>query len=276
LVRFANVSMHSKLIRVGDKIATQHGQKFTVSEIRPKTDMPKLVCNTTNEEFYPQILVACSSIHNRDTLGQIYEGWAAMSVIKVFNPNEFEGHVVVDSSSDSIDKLEPWTCSIIGPDERVLTKPNGKHLIVDYGVCSFWPLSHLVRDKQQYMNREIGGLAPVKGKLRGGPVRTSELEVHSLLLAGMIKTLSYLSDVSDTINVSICTGCRRLTLLCDCSTQTRLPSIYVRVRNSLVKLDIFRAVYSINATQRHVDNLTNEEMSTVILPSQAESFVYET
>jgi DNA-directed RNA polymerase beta subunit len=80
LVRYARVSMHSKVVRVGDKI---DGQKFTISEIRVKNDMPKLKCNITGKIFYPHILVACSSIHNRGTLGQIYEGSTHQSLIRL-------------------------------------------------------------------------------------------------------------------------------------------------------------------------------------------------
>jgi hypothetical protein len=125
------------------------------------------------------------------------------------------------------------------------------------------------------MSREVAGLAPVKGRLRGGPVRTSELEVHSMLLAGMIHTLSYLADVSDMVNVSICSRCRRLSLLCDCDVELPAPSITIRVRHSVVKFDIFRAVYSLNGTIGDSTQLYNYENESAGLPAYAESFVYD-
>ncbi|RKO92237.1 hypothetical protein BDK51DRAFT_8433, partial [Blyttiomyces helicus] len=69
-------------LRVGDKLETHHGQKFTISSILPDDEMPKCVCATTEALFTPHFIVASSSVHYRVTPGQLYESWMGMSGVR--------------------------------------------------------------------------------------------------------------------------------------------------------------------------------------------------
>ena len=75
--------MTTSSVRPGDKFATWHGQKQTVSKIVDAEDMPLCRDTRTGKEFRPQVIMAATTVHNRGTPGQIYEARAGTRYIDV-------------------------------------------------------------------------------------------------------------------------------------------------------------------------------------------------
>lgn len=266
--RYVCARMTSNGINVGDKIGTQHGQKFTVSEVRPIDQMPTCFDSKTGKTFKPHIIVASSSIHNRITLGQLYEAYTAMSVIDDvdFDPLNIDDYVVLDTDGRFPSDIKATMCHIRVGDTHI-THPNiSNDLYMDYGICRFWLLAHLSRDKQHYLSHVPRGPTVPKGRLHGSSVRLGEMEVHVMLMNGLIHTLSELTMSSDMVEVSICVNCRRLTILCDCNQVHHSTNVVTRL--STVKFDICRAIYTLHSTPRDPELFTGNDVS---LPS---SFTY--
>ncbi|KAI4179327.1 MAG: hypothetical protein LQ346_007224 [Caloplaca aetnensis] len=63
----ATVQIYCKELKIGDKIgdklATWHGIKFTVGELIPYKDMPVLIDATTGERFKPNMLVSTKNLN---------------------------------------------------------------------------------------------------------------------------------------------------------------------------------------------------------------------
>ncbi|KAJ3021558.1 UNVERIFIED_CONTAM: hypothetical protein HDU68_009576 [Siphonaria sp. JEL0065] len=157
-------------LRVGDKLATWHGQKFTISRIIPRKDMPWCLCNVTGKRFQAHIIMARSSVDNRVTPGQLWESWIAMSTVgdhkyNVLNPGV---RVVVTEELDPR-TITKWTCQL--PLKGVFESVDVPTVTVAYGIAHYWQLYHLVRDKQQYMSEVPSSTSAVKGRLRGSGVR---------------------------------------------------------------------------------------------------------
>lgn len=246
--RYVSAMMESSYVNVGDKIGTQHGQKFTVSEILPHDKMPLCIDTKSGRKFRPHIIVASSSVHNRITLGQIFEAHIAMDVIQDlnFNPLEISDYVVTSSEGYEVMNRTEYTCNI-EVDDMEIFHPNGEFKIeCDYGICRYWLLAHLSRDKQHYLSHVPRGPTVPRGRLHGSSVRLGEMEIHVMLMNGLINVLAELTQSADMVIVNICVGCRRLALLCDCDELQSTTEIITRI--STVKFDICRAIYTIHGS----------------------------
>ncbi|KAI8610673.1 hypothetical protein BC830DRAFT_723025 [Chytriomyces sp. MP71] len=73
--------LYEPKLRIGDKLATWHGQKITKSQILPQDQMPLCKCRVTGRQFRPHVIMARSSVDNRTTPGQLWESWLAMSAV---------------------------------------------------------------------------------------------------------------------------------------------------------------------------------------------------
>ncbi|KAJ3083784.1 hypothetical protein HDU99_006287 [Rhizoclosmatium hyalinum] len=244
-------------LRVGDKLATWHGQKFTISRIIPRKDMPWCRCNVTKKEFQPHVIMARSSVDNRVTPGQIWESWLAMSTVNDHKYDILKPGVRIVVADD----LDPrtitnWTCEL--PLKGVFESGIAPTVTVAYGIAHYWQLYHLVRDKQQYMSEIPSSTSTVKGRLRGSGVRVGEMETHAMVSLGLVHCLSELTKSSDVVIVQICKSCRRLVVLCDCpiSSSSPLQSTEIAVRMIVVKADIQMAIYRINGDKSYLDAVT--------------------
>ncbi|KAJ2993334.1 hypothetical protein HDV02_002482 [Globomyces sp. JEL0801] len=188
--------LESDRLHVGDKLATMHGQKFTVSKILTEDEMIKCRCNKTGEIFTPDIIIASSSIHNRGTLGQLYESWLSINIVGTTNFDRIsigsKINKVVDYDYD-VKTIIPRTCQIISDHSQKL-QPS---ITADYGISQIWQLYHLVRDKQHYMSNPIRGIGEVRGRLRGSSVRIGEMEMHAMMSAGLINCLNEIITSGD-------------------------------------------------------------------------------
>nr|QBH67429.1 hypothetical protein UE_1363 [Ustilago esculenta] len=96
----------------GDKIATLHGQKQTVSRLLSRDEMPWCHDPLRNKTFKPHIIMASSSVSNRMTAGQIYEAQAGASVVDVTRYHETisSAPYVTDVLGRDYSSLAPTTC----------------------------------------------------------------------------------------------------------------------------------------------------------------------
>ena len=251
--RFATVKMKQCKLRVGDKIATQHGQKFTISQILSEDELPTCIDTQTGVEFKPHVVVAASSVHNRGTLGQIYESWLGFDRVRRydFDPKEQLEPVIVTEFESGKPPDAQFTCTFREPGETQLVtrlEPNGDRVacLADYGIAHFWLLCHLARDKQHYLSTAPKGPSIGRGRLQGKPVRFGEMELITLASTGLTSTLSELTESFDLVEVPICSVCRRLSLLCDCAPGTDRDLTPIATRLALVKVDVCQAVYSMH------------------------------
>jgi hypothetical protein len=85
-------------LRVGDKLGTLHGQKFVVSRIVEEDEMPLCTDTTTGLQFVPHIVMSCSSVTNRLTMGQLYESFVSADLYDVasFEPSKVYATKVVE------------------------------------------------------------------------------------------------------------------------------------------------------------------------------------
>lgn len=112
---------------------------------------------------------------------------------------------------------------------------------------------HTVMAASPYVERQAAllfvcpqGPSGPKGKLFGSSVRIGESELATVMSKGWMSSVAETLHSSDMALLSVCSSCRRLSILCDCSGQ-RSSTTLVLMRSSLAKFDICRAVYTINA-----------------------------
>ncbi|CAM9705573.1 unnamed protein product [Discosporangium mesarthrocarpum] len=171
--RYVSALLDEMSPSVGDKWATPHGQKFVISCIMPENDMPSCTCNTTGAVFKPHVIL--SSIFNRTTFGQLYEGFkAAMGVdISSYDPRVPGTSPTATCRGDDIHEGLICNASIADSYEN-RRDASGQSINVNFSVRRFWQLSHLVRDKQHYMSKIPRSLKPLQGRLSGAGVRLGE------------------------------------------------------------------------------------------------------
>lgn len=283
---YAVVKMASQSLNVGDKIATHHGQKFTICKVLDEEDMPTCFDTKTGAFFKPHIVVASSSVHNRGTVGQIYESWRTFDHIGRydFDPRENFEPLVLSARDMTQRPLNSYTCNFRYPGtERMVQRKDQKsgnliNCTADYGIAHFWLLCHLSRDKQHYLSDVPRGPGIGKGRLRGKPVRFGEMELLTMVAKGMIHTVTEFLDSYDLVEIPICARCRRLSILCDCERDLKPLVTFMAVRACLVKVDICRAVYTLHlqkARKEQIESELEDLLGEVTLGEVASSFKYE-
>lgn len=234
----------------GDKIATSHGQKQTVSAVLSRDQMPTCYDVKRNKTFKPHIIMASSSVSNRMTAGQIYEARAGASVVDVERYLETVGNstYVTDVLGLDFRSLEPTTCQFTelgdGDNKALVLDDSGSPCTADYGVIRVWQLGHVARDKQQFSSEVPRGMSAPAGRLSGSSVRVGEMELIALLSKGMIACASEMLDCSDMAVVTLCSACRRLSILCDCKPGC-VETMRAELRYSVVRADVCTAIYSL-------------------------------
>lgn len=138
---------------------------------------------TTGGRFRPHIVIASNSVHNRVTVGQPLEGFAALSVYEssTFTPAAEPRKRVPSPIGDEAggpsrpEEVKECLCLVhssgrVGnPMRPVLKKgsPSGslEPVVCNCGICHIWQLAPLVRDKQHYLSSTPKGPTVRKGKL---------------------------------------------------------------------------------------------------------------
>jgi DNA-directed RNA polymerase beta subunit len=275
--RYVSTKVGSQVVNIGDKFATAHGQKFVMSKILTSDQMFTFECTTTGTRFQPHFILAISAVVKRGTMGQLYEAWKSFNVVNDydFDPRKPYAHTIVDDFTDENSDISPMTAYVLQPGTDQYVTRSGQRVIADFGIVHMHQLSHLSSFKQHYTSTLARSATVRRGRNVGGAPRFGEMELQSMFAAGMINCLSETLDNSDVVSVTICSSCRSLSMLCDCPGEAK-PTIKVLTRESLLKLDIYRSVYTANAEIARLSDDTQAAMVDDANVTNAQCFTYLT
>lgn len=221
-------------LQTGDKLSTGHGQKG-VTNIVPVEDMPYGITGT-GEVVYFDIIMAISSVVNRQTNGQIYEAVSGLQAIRNGVPT------VTDDTKPCI---EEEVTLIDGATGRVgATVLEGKRITVSratWGFTRVYSQTQMVRERHHathFVPSQRAVTAPT-GRSRGGGVKAGEMEFQAMISIGLVSCAKELASRGNMVSCAICTECRRLSMLCQCQES---PSIvYVTMPYGTVVFDVTSA-----------------------------------
>lgn len=247
--RYVRVELNSPDVEVGDKLATWCGQKFVVSQIRPPDWMPLCRCTSSGVTFRPHIIISCRSVFDRVTPNQLFEAFAAASIVDVstFVPGDPTPQHLTDLRGLDGPSITPKVCTFTDEMNRVVYGPNldtdesvespsSVPCTANYGIIHVWQLGIFARDRQHYITNPPRSLTSVKGKLKGSGVRFGEMEVQSVSMNGGFRFLSDVIDSADGTVFEVCVKCRRQVVLCDCKDTGGVVKLLGRL--PVLKLDV--------------------------------------
>jgi intein/homing endonuclease len=191
---------------IGDKFSSRHGQKGTIGNIIPESDMPY-----TKEGVKPDIIINPHAIPSRMTIGQLKEtllGKTLLSLGLFGDGTSFGNFDVSDIRKELL---------------KVGYESNGNELMYDgltgeqmecsifMGPVFYQRLKHMVSDKAH--SRSIGPMVnltrqPAEGRSRDGGLRFGEMERDSMISHGAARfTRGRMYDSSDKYQVHVCKKC---------------------------------------------------------------------
>lgn len=249
----AVVYVASKSIMLGDKLATQHGLKFTVGEIVPYNEMPGIIDTKTGREFKPNLLISTKNLA-RGLGGQVREMAAITSMfesIESFRTTEMTRTRDAKVLAFSDQKRQPPSL----PNGEVVV--NGKRLTImdtdgsmrtiraTYGIMRIMQLRHMSALKHHYPSTSFQSITVPRGRYRLGTPRLSEGELLSLI---MQRCPAVVRDAIITDNLVVftsCSVCDHTVIGCDCP-YPKPPMIEKQVRYSLLVLTVYVEVATMN------------------------------
>lgn len=172
---------------LGDKSASQHGQKGVVGMILPQVEMP-----FTKDGLVPDIIINPHAIPSRMTLGHLLEtifNRTACSLGSIINNAPF------DSNSEYLNEYFNYLQKS-GYDkysnEVMYNARNGHQMETNIfiGPTYYYRLKHMVSDKVNYrhnQNAPIENLTkqPTQGRSNSGGLRVGEMETNAICSHGM-------------------------------------------------------------------------------------------
>lgn len=198
----------------GDKVAARYSQKGTIANIRPSSELPRII-GGVNDGVVPDFYVNPLSQPSRMTLGMILEillTKAALytgekvdaSAFKFIDINYFKNVLLkygLDPSGD--EKMQH-------PDGTLIDVP------VFVGPCYYQCLRHHVLDKIQMRGKgQLKPLThqPIRGRSNEGGLRFGEMERDGIISHGAAYTLQErLMVVSDEYRTTYCITCGNLAI----------------------------------------------------------------
>ncbi len=220
--------VHVSLIRtnepdVGNKFFMSHGQKGTISEIRPSVDMP-FIASGPLAGLIPDMITNVHSM-TRTTLGLLLEMlWGKARAMSPSLVSQF--HTVFLSPTSFRDRQALVTQALVG---RGLSY-DGKDVMYDgrtgrpircrifTGMVYLGTLKHMAKDKVR--SRERGPVndltqQPTTGLKNHGGLRLGEMEGWLQRAYGMTATARFSSyESSDKFGVFHCTACNKTAIGC--------------------------------------------------------------
>lgn len=199
--------------KVGDKLASRHGQKGTIGAIIPQVDMPY-----TSEGIVPDIIINPHSQPSRMTLSYLFEQAFGKTcvingVIGDCTPFTEESKRIGETIPDGLMKA-----GYSGTGKEILYngytgEPMGNAICI--GVVFYQRLKHMVDDKCH--SRTIGNRTgitrqPLEGRARDGGLRFGEMERDCGISQGAASILEErLFVVSDPFDIPVCKICGTIT-----------------------------------------------------------------
>jgi len=193
-----------RILDIGDKLASRHGQKGIISVLIPQEDMP-----FTKTGVIPDLIFNPHAIPSRMTIGQLLELVSGKSAAA-------SGQNIDSSAFNHI--KEPEIRKILG---AMGFREDGKETLYDgrtgksysalifTGLAYYMKLDHMVADKIHARSRGPVTLLtkqPTEGRAKRGGLRLGEMEQQCLIGHGAALTLKERFD-SDKTKIPICKKC---------------------------------------------------------------------
>jgi len=159
---------------IGDKLSSRHGQKGTVGNIIPESDMPFTV-----NGMRPDIIINPHAIPSRMTIGQLKETLLGKVLVQLglFGDGTSFGELAVDDIRKELLKVGYEAQG----NELLYNGMTGEQIEsnIFIGPAFYQRLKHMVNDKQH--SRSIGPMVnltrqPAEGRSRDGGLRFGEME----------------------------------------------------------------------------------------------------
>jgi DNA-directed RNA polymerase II subunit RPB2 len=191
---------------IGDKFSSRHGQKGTIGNIIPESDMP-----FTQDGVRPDIIINPHAIPSRMTIGQLKETQLGKVLLELglFGDGTSFGQLDVNDISKQL-----LNCGYEAHGNELLYDGiTGEQLdcSVFIGPVFYQRLKHMVNDKTH--SRSIGPMVnltrqPAEGRSRDGGLRFGEMERDCMISHGASRfTRGRMYDASDKYSVHSCKKC---------------------------------------------------------------------
>jgi DNA-directed RNA polymerase II subunit RPB2 len=176
---------------IGDKLSSRHGQKGTVGNIIPESDMPFTV-----NGMRPDIIINPHAIPSRMTIGQLKETLLGKVLVQLglFGDGTSFGELAVDDIRKELLKVGYEAQG----NELLYNGMTGEQIEsnIFIGPAFYQRLKHMVNDKQH--SRSIGPMVnltrqPAEGRSRDGGLRFGEMERDCITVGTPISLNSGLS-----------------------------------------------------------------------------------
>jgi DNA-directed RNA polymerase II subunit RPB2 len=191
---------------IGDKFSSRHGQKGTIGNIIPESDMP-----FTASGLKPDIIINPHAIPSRMTIGQLKETVLGKVLVELglFGDGTSFGQFEV---KDICNELINLGYEAHG-NELLHNGLTGEQVecSVFMGPVFYQRLKHMVNDKAH--SRSIGPMVnltrqPAEGRSRDGGLRFGEMEKDAMVSHGAARfTRGRMYDASDKYSVHVCKKC---------------------------------------------------------------------
>uniref|UniRef100_A0A6C0HTD3 DNA-directed RNA polymerase n=1 Tax=viral metagenome TaxID=1070528 RepID=A0A6C0HTD3_9ZZZZ len=191
---------------IGDKFSSRHGQKGTIGNVIPESDMP-----FTADGIRPDIIINPHAIPSRMTIGQLKEMLLGKVSVELglFGDGTSFGELHVNDISDTLLSLGYEK----NGNDILYDGNTGEQIKADIFIGSvfYQRLKHMVDDKIH--SRSIGPMVnltrqPAEGRSRDGGLRFGEMERDCSISHGAARfTKERMYDVSDKYEMHTCNLC---------------------------------------------------------------------
>jgi len=197
-----------RIIQIGDKFASRHGQKGTCGITYRQEDMP-----FTKDGIVPDLILNPHALPSRMTLGHLLE--SLLGKIGCFKGTTIDATIFSKIKVENVGEvLEELGFEKYG-NETLYNGQTGEKLQTKLFFCPtfYQRLKHMVDDKVQSRTPESGPVMkltkqPVKGRGKGGGIRFGEMERDCILSHGAMGVINERTlDSSDGIDLHVCPIC---------------------------------------------------------------------